>query len=238
MKTNLDIIVVDDNEVAQKQLISMLSTIENCNIVETFTNPLKAIEFVKSNSCDVVFLDIEMPELSGIELVQSMRAHLPQVVFYTSNPEYALECYDYNVTDFLKKPVTLPRLLSCIDRIEEKKKIIESAVKTDKSEINSLFIKTDSRYVKLDFDEILYVEASGDYVVFKTTERSYIVHSTMKNIGNNLPKEHFIKVHRSYIVNKDKIVDIEDMSLMIGRKVIPISRSQREPLMNSLNLLK
>lgn len=237
--SELNVVIVDDNQIAIEQLKGMLLKIPGINVVAEFNEALKAIDFLKTSETDVVFLDIEMPDMTGIQLVQEMSQYLPQIVFYTSNGEYALECYDYNVTDFLKKPVRLPRLLKCIDRIIENKESKENSIKIDDSSENtSLFIKADSKFVKLDYDNILYIEASGDYVIFKTTERSYIVHSTMKNISQNMPSATFVKVHRSYIVNKNKIVDIEDMSLVIGKKVIPISRSQRDSLMSSLNLLK
>jgi DNA-binding LytR/AlgR family response regulator len=235
----LSVIIVDDNQTAIEQLKGMLQMIPDVVVNAEFTHALPAIEYLKNNESDVVFLDIEMPDLSGIQLVQEMRSHLPQIVFYTSNGEYALECYDYNVTDFLKKPVKLPRLMKCVERVKENKDSFNTAIKSEaSSESKALFIKADSKYVKLDFEDILYIEASGDYVIFKTADRSYIVHSTMKNISMNMPTESFVKVHRSYIVNKNKIVDIEDMSLIIGKKVIPISRSQRDTLMGSLNLLK
>lgn len=238
MKNNkLEAIVVDDDNSSRTQLVSMLEKLEDITVISEFNNAMDSISFLKKNTCDVIFLDIEMPEMTGIELVKSLQ-NLPQVVFFTSNPSYALECYEYNVTDFLSKPVEYPRLLTCMKKIQDRYEALNLKNSSVSQEERSLFIKSDSRFVKLDFDEILYIEASGDYVIFKTEAKSYIVHSTLKNIIKTMPEDQFIRVHRSYVVNKNKIVDIEDMSLVIGKKVIPISRSQKEPLMNSLNLLK
>ena len=238
MKDNkLKAIVVDDDNSSRSQLVAMLEKLDDITIISEFNNAMDSISFMKRNECDVVFLDIEMPEMTGIELVKSLE-NLPQVVFFTSNPSYALECYEYNVTDFLSKPVEFPRLLTCIKKVQDRYEALNLKNSSVSQEERSLFIKSDSRFVKLDFDEILYIEASGDYVIFKTEAKSYIVHSTLKNIIKTMPEDQFIRVHRSYVVNKNKIVDIEDMSLVIGKKVIPISRSQKDPLMNSLNLLK
>lgn len=238
MKNNkLEAIVVDDDNSSRSQLVSMLEKLEDITVISEFNNAMDSISFLKKNTCDVIFLDIEMPEMTGIELVKSLQ-NLPQVVFFTSNPSYALECYEYNVTDFLSKPVEYPRLLTCMKKVQDRYEALNLKNSSVSQEERSLFIKSDSRFVKLDFDEILYIEASGDYVIFKTEAKSYIVHSTLKNIIKTMPEDQFIRVHRSYVVNKNKIVDIEDMSLVIGKKVIPISRSQKEPLMNSLNLLK
>jgi len=233
----LNAIVVDDDNSSRQQLVSMLEKLDEINILSEFNNPLDATTYLKKNTCDVVFLDIEMPQMTGIELVKSL-SNLPQVVFFTSNPSYALECYEYNVTDFLSKPVEFARLLTCIEKIQDRHKALNSSSNNVSQEERSLFIKSDSRFIKLDFDDISYIEASGDYVIFKTETKSFIVHSTLKNIINTMPEDQFVRVHRSYVVNKSKIVDIEDMSLVIGKKVIPISRSQKDSLMNSLNLLK
>ncbi len=224
-------LIVDDDEMARKSLELMCEKIEEVTVVGTCENGLEALSFLKSHDVDLIFLDIEMPDLPGIELVR-MKADLPQVIFVTSLKDYALEAFEYSVTDYLHKPVQFGRLLKAIQKAQE------VHGKKASKEVSEIFVKVDGRHVRLALDDILYIESIGDYVVFHTEKKEkFIVHSTLKNIDAKIESSKFLKVHRSYIVNVSKIVDIEETNLVIKDKVIPISRAHRPILMNHIKTL-
>jgi DNA-binding LytR/AlgR family response regulator len=191
---------------------------------------MAALNWLKNNDTDVVLLDIEMPDLSGMDLIKSVEK-LPQIIFITGYTEYALEAFEYHVTDFVPKPVTLPRLIRAIERAEE----LNNNVKSQGQ--NEIFVRVDGRFVRLELKDILYVESLGDYVTFVTENKKYIVHSTLKNIDDKLTNKNFLKVHRSYIINITKVVDIEENNLVIKDKVIPISRAHKPLLMKKIKPL-
>ena len=222
-------IVVDDDEMARASMQRLCDKVDDLDLVTVCENGLEALTFLRENTVDLAFLDIEMPELTGLELVKSAQS-LPMVVFTTGKKEYAAEAFEYEVIDFLPKPVTFPRFLKTVDRAR-------SLAGSRGTGDNEIFIKTDGRYVRLDVKKILYIETLGDYVTFRTEKEKYIVHSTLKKIDEKLQHTDFLKVHRSFIVNLRKIVDIEETNLVIADKVIPISRAHRPILMNRINLI-
>ncbi len=231
-------IVIDDDKMSRELMSSYISKLDSLDKVGEFDNALDGMKFIKENEVDVIFLDIEMPDFSGLDMLKSTN-ELPQVIFITSNREYAVEAFEHSVCDFLVKPVDFSRFVKASERVIPKQaEVQENETDTDNSNTKYIFIKVDTRFVKLNLDDILYLEANGDYVVFKTANKGYIVHTTMKKINDKLPNNKFIKVHRSYIVNIDKIVDIEDTTLLIDKKIIPVSRSKKDDLMKSLNLFK
>ncbi len=236
-------IVIDDDKMSRELISSYISKLDSLDQVGEFDNALDGMKFIKLNEVDVIFLDIEMPDFSGLDLLKSTN-ELPQIIFVTSNREYAVEAFEHSVCDFLVKPVDFSRFVKASERVVPKQEAIqENGTETtgaadSTTNTKYIFIKVDTRFVKLNLDDILYLEANGDYVVFKTANKGYIVHTTMKKINDKLPDNKFIKVHRSYIVNIDKIVDIEDTTLLIDKKIIPVSRSKKDDLMKSLNLFK
>jgi DNA-binding LytR/AlgR family response regulator len=157
---------------------------------------------------------------------------MPQVIMTTSRVEYAFEAYQYQVTDYIQKPITQPRFKMAVEKVLELN-IRKTTVSPERHEI---YVKTDGRYIRLSYDDILYVENIGDYVKIFTKKQSYIVHTTMKYLEEKLGND-FLRVHRSYIVHLDKIVDIEENTLVIENKVIPISRANKPELINRLNML-
>jgi len=225
-------LIVDDEAMSRKSLERLCGKIEALEVVASCENGIEALNLLKKESIDLVFLDIEMPDLTGIDLVKS-GVELPQIVFTTSRKDYAVEAFEYNVTDYITKPVALPRLMQSVERALE----VHVAKMQKGSTTDDIYIKVESRYVRLPFDDILYVETMGDYVTFQTVTERFIVHSTLKSIDERLQDARFLKVHRSFIVNLSKIVDIEDSTLLIGSKVIPISRANRPTLMARINML-
>lgn len=234
-------IIVDDEEMSRHVISELCAKIDDIEVIAKCSSALDAINVINSEEIDLMFLDIEMPDLSGIDLIRSVK-NLPQIIFTTSNTQYAVEAFEYDVTDYLMKPVVFPRFLKAVTRAKNKAVPAPAATpeKTpSKAKTNEeIFVKVNSRFVKLNINDILWLEARGDYVLFKTEGKSHLVHTTLKKISENLPDEVFVKIHRSYIVNINKIVDIEDNTVLIKESVIPISRSNRETLLNKLNLFK
>ncbi|MFY0598794.1 MAG: response regulator transcription factor [Cyclobacteriaceae bacterium] len=223
----MNCIIVDDDQMARVSLEMLCEKIEDIEIDQVFDNGLDALNWLKANETDVIFLDIEMPNLSGMDLVKSVD-NLPQIVFTTSHAEYALEAFEYQVTDFVPKPVQLPRLLKSIERIRE----LNNNVRQESQ--NEIFVRNEGRFVRLNLEELLYVESLGDYVTFVTDTNKYIVHSTLKNIADKITNPNFLKVHRSYVINLTKVVDIEENNLVIKDKVIPISRAHKSILIKKI----
>lgn len=233
-------IIVDDEEMSRHVISELCAKIDDIEVIAKCASAIDAINVINSQEVDLMFLDIEMPDLSGIDLIRSVK-NLPQIIFTTSNKQYALEAFEYDVTDYLMKPVVFPRFLKAVTKAKNKALPKPSSAEKApaKKKINEeIFVKVNSRFVKLNINDILWLEARGDYVLFKTEGKSHLVHTTLKKISENLPDEVFVKIHRSYIVNINRIVDIEDNTVLIKESVIPISRSNRETLLNKLNLFK
>lgn len=201
-------------------------------VLATFDNATGALDFMAEHAVDLIWLDVEMPVLSGLEFLEKL-PFIPYVVLTTSKTEYAFDAFQYQVTDYLKKPITLPRFNIAVEKVLELNTRAKANGPVEREEI---YIKTDGRYIRLPFNSISYIENTGDYVKIHTNSHTHIVYSTMKYLEEKLGGQ-FLRVHRSYIVHLDKIVDIEENTLVISNKVIPISRANKSELMNRLNLL-
>ncbi|MEQ9297541.1 MAG: LytTR family DNA-binding domain-containing protein [Cyclobacteriaceae bacterium] len=225
-------LIVDDDEMARASLEHLCSKINELEIVAACNNGIEAMRLLKQEAIDLVFLDIEMPDLSGLDLVKTLD-QLPQIIFVSGHTKYAIEAFEYHVTDFLVKPIDLPRLIKSIDHAQSL-----ADKKEESHDLRELFVKVDGRLVRLSYDDILYVESIGDYVVFNTIKKEkFIVHSTLKNIDAKLQHPEFLKVHRAFVVNLTKIVDIEESNLVIGDKVVPISRAHKPILLKRIKTL-
>lgn len=202
------------------------------DVLATFDNATDALGFLAGQTVDLIWLDVEMPGLSGLELLEKL-PFIPYVVLTTSKTEYAFDAFQYQVTDYLKKPITLPRFNIAVKKVLGLSARVKANLPAEREEI---YIKTDGRYIRLPFNSISYIESTGDYVKIFTSTQTHIVYSTMKYLEEKLGGQ-FLRVHRSYIVHLDKIVDIEENTLVVNNKVIPISRANKSELMNRLNLL-
>lgn len=225
-------IIVDDEKMARLAIRKHCEKVNYLKVVGEYENAMDALEKLDQQDVDLIFLDIHLPEITGIDLVKNY-SQLPMIIFSTHHKDFALEAFEYNVVDYLLKPISFPRFLKAVQKAKQQHEATPSPGLANQE----IFIKVDSRLVKLSINDILWVEAKGDYVLFKTDSKGHIVHSTLKNILKKLPTDKFAKVHRSYIVNLGKIIDIEDSTLVIKDKVIPISRANKENLMGKLNMI-
>ncbi|KUO68314.1 MAG: LytR family transcriptional regulator [Lutibacter sp. BRH_c52] len=235
-------ISIDDEEIASVIIEKLISNNKNLNLVNSFNSPIEALKYLNQNSVDLIFLDIHMPAFSGFDLLQTLK-NPPKVILISSHSNFALEAFEYNcVVDYLEKPMTQVRF----DKAIEKAKLVSNTTKQNielpatpfnENSKSDLYVNIYKRLVKISFESIHLIEAKGDYILIKTDKENYTVHSTLKKIEDKLPETLFLKVHRSFIINIKKIVDIEDSSVLIGKNVVPVSRSSKPELMKQLNLL-
>lgn len=229
---SLRTIIIEDDPIAQKNLEHLVEKDDRLSLLGCFGNSEDAIDFMTSNDVDLIFLDVELPGGSGLEMLENSPA-LPQVIFATANKEYAFDAFQFEATDFLKKPISSGKFEMSVSKAI--KRAAEAPQRREKP--NYIFVKSDGRLVRIMIEEILFIENVGDYVKVVTSNGSYVTYNTMRAVDSKLSDYDFYKVHRSFIVNLSKVVDIEDNSLVIGSTVIPISRSNRQGLMDRLNLL-
>ncbi len=235
----MNCIVIDDETTARTIIKQLCSQIEAIDVVEEFPNAIQAIKYLNENDVDLVFLDIHMPDFTGFDFIKTLK-NPPKIILTTSDPQFAIEAFEYDcIVDYLVKPILLPRFEKAIEKAKNFRLDVtkETSTNLDESSDKELYINIDRRLIKLEMASIYLIEAKGDYINVKTEDKNYIVHSTLKKIEQKLPNSLFLKVHRSYIINVKKIIDIEDNSILIKKDVVPISRSNRAELMERLNLL-
>lgn len=235
----MNCIIVDDEATARLIVNQLCASIPDLDVIDEFSSAIDAIKFLNQQTVDVIFLDIHMPGFTGFDFVQTLK-NPPKIVLTTSDTNFAIAAYEYEaIVDYLVKPITQERFEKSIQKV---KNSLTQQPKITSNKPNSLvgdelYINIDRRLIKLKFDEILLIEAKGDYIDVKTEKELHRVHNTLKKIKEKLPEELFLQIHRSYIINFTKIIDIEDNSVLIDKNVVPISRSNRPELMRRLNLL-
>ena len=226
-------LIIDDDPLVCDMISHFVSKVDFIEYSIQCQSGTDALNLLALETFDLVFLDIDMPEISGIDLLQNINASLP-VIIITSSPDFALESYNYHVIDYLLKPVNYTRFYKAVQKAFLLKK---GAHKTDSKPVQEeIFIKDGHNLVKLNLKEVLYIEAVSNYVSFKTTAKTYLSLISMQKLEEGLPDK-FIRIHRSYIVNINKIDKIEANTLFIGEKALPISNSYKEKLLQKLNLL-
>lgn len=217
---------------AMKQLVGQAANLE---LVAECTSAMEAYNYLNSTAIDLLLLDIEMPGMTGLELTKNLGNKKPLIIFTTAKTDYAVAAFELNVVDYLVKPITPARFLQAIERAGE-------AVASDKQEVkieskDFIFIKDNGVLKKINVEDILFLEAMGDYVKVHTPQKFHVVHSTLKAIEEKLPENKFVRVHRSYIVALNKIDYIQDGVINISKTTIPIADTYRSVLNKKLNLL-
>ncbi|MBN2669935.1 MAG: response regulator transcription factor [Bacteroidales bacterium] len=234
-------IVVDDDQLSRKVVEEFVNRTESLTLVNSYSNAVDAINDLQNKKIDIdlIFLDVEMPEMTGIEFLKSLHSN-PHVIIISAKEKYALEAFEYDVTDYILKPISYSRFFKAVSKV-----IKRSQTQTENSSFSEnsdeIFIKKNSVFVRLSYNDILYVEALENYVIVNTYDEKYTIHFTMKAILNKLPMHKFKRVHRSFIVNINTIKGIEDNNVIIemheGKKLIPIGKSYKDKLMSDINLM-
>ncbi|WP_299338981.1 LytTR family DNA-binding domain-containing protein [uncultured Psychroserpens sp.] len=236
----MNCIIIDDEATARAIIAQLCSNVDHLNVLEEFPNAIQAIKYLNQNEIDLIFLDIHMPDFTGFDFIETLK-NPPKIILTTSDSNFAIQAFEYDcIVDYLVKPITLERFQKAIKKANAKTVTatgLDSSEKVETTSGNDLYVNIDRRLIKIDIPSIYLVEAKGDYIHVKTESQNYTVHSTLKKIEEKLPNDLFLKVHRSFIINVNKIIDIEDNSVLIKKDVIPVSRSNRPELMKRLNLL-
>ena len=226
---NINCVIVEDLQVASDYIQKCCDKSGIITVASRFSNVADALVFLNKNSIDLIFLDVEMPGANGFDLLDQL-VYKPAVILTTSKPEYAYDAFEYNVTDFLKKPFTYQRFTEAIAKVDR-------ATGSRPAGNDHIFIKCEGKLVRLKNDDILYIESMGDYVKFVTPAKKYISHNTIKSLEERVDKARFMKVHRSYIINILKIDDIRENDLFIMGNEIPISKSHKPEVLKRLNII-
>jgi DNA-binding LytR/AlgR family response regulator len=226
-------LIVDDDPLSRGTIEHYCGLSEHLELAGTCESAVQALNFLSKNKVDIIFLDVEMPEMTGLEMLESLQGEShPYVILVTSKKEYAIDAFEYNVVDYLLKPVDYVRFLKAINKL-----LSQQAKDMGEEGDNEIFVKSDLKFVKIKFDEILYVEAMADYVIIHVEGAKHIIHSTMKGIDKKLAQDNFVRVHRSYIVNLKKISTVENSAVIISEKNIPIGASYKSEFMAKIKVL-
>lgn len=218
-------IIIDDEPLAIKVIETHLREFQNMELVATFTTAIAALPVIEKGTIDIVFLDINMPKMSGLDFLKSLTVK-PHIVITTAYREYAVESFDLDVLDYLVKPIPFGRFMKTINRISnqislEKEKLIEVPFKEDPF----IFMKVDKKLMKIKLNDILFIESLKDYIKVFTTLGEYLVHKSMTSISEELPAENFLRIHRSFTIALNKITAVEGNSVEIAGRRIPIGRN-------------
>jgi DNA-binding LytR/AlgR family response regulator len=220
--------IIDDEPIACKGMEEYITEVEFLSLVNICDNAVKAYAFLHSEKVDLIFLDIEMPKLTGIEFLQSLK-NAPAVIFTTAYPDYALQGFELDVIDYLVKPVSFPRFLKAANKAKDfltgRNTGRENVIEKD-----HFFLKVDSKFEKIFYDDVLYVEALQNYVAIHLPGKKMISYITISYVESQLPEHLFMRVHKSYVVSLPKIQCIEGNTLIINQKQIPVSRNLKEKL--------
>lgn len=229
-------IIVDDEPLALDILETYLERIPTVQLVARCNNALEALDVLQKAEADLIFLDIEMPQLTGIDFMKSL-ANPPQVIFTTAYSNYALDGYELNITDYLLKPISFDRFMKAINKAMKQNKRAQAAEKhaNESEKADFIFVKADKKLIKIKYEEIFYIEGLKDYVILHTPNGRIVTLQTMKSLEVKLPDELFKRVHRSYIAQLGQIDAVMGNMLEVNGKHIPIGKSYREELLEIIN---
>ncbi|APQ19014.1 LytR/AlgR family response regulator transcription factor [Maribacter hydrothermalis] len=213
--TSINCIVVDDEELARALLITYVEKLDFLNLVGEAENPLEALQLMKEHSVDLLFLDIQMPEIKGTDFAKMVNANT-KIIFTTAYSQYALEGYELNAVDYLLKPITFERFVTAVNKVK-------TNVSTEKSD--TITIKSGYDLHKVKYDDILYVVSDSEYVTFHMGDKKIISNQRLKTLEQELPSSMFMRVHRSYIINKNSVTGLKGRDLLLSDVVIPVSDS-------------
>lgn len=221
----LNCLIVDDEPLSQDVIIDFVKACPELHLVNVCNNALEAGEILKQQNIDLLFLDINMPKLSGIGFIKSLKEP-PLFVFITAYPEFAIEGFEVDAVDYLVKPVSFERFRTSVNRAIERLEGNEN--------IKHLMVRSNKKNYRINFDELLYLEAQGDYVRFVTEDKSLMVHGTLKEFITQIPEKLFGRIHKSYVISLSKVVYTEGNQVKIGEHKLPVSLSYKDELIKKL----
>lgn len=235
MMEQIKCIIVDDEPVAREILETHLAKISKIKIVASCKNAIEAFNAINKHLVDLIFLDINMPEISGLSFAKSINQN-SKVIFTTAYREYAVDGFDLQAVDYLLKPISFERLLQSLNKFLNENTSLKHAepVQIEEEKSDFFFVRSDRKMIKISYAEILYIESLGDYLKIHLKDKSVVTRETIANIETKLPQQDFIRTHRSFIVAKSAIDSFTSEYVEIGKKQIPISRSYRSEVLEKL----
>lgn len=233
----MNCIIVDDDKLARTSVRILITQVDFLHLKQECATPVEAFNYLQKEDVDLIFLDVEMPEMSGIELIKNLEKR-PIVILITSKENYAVEAFELNVADYIIKPVTLPRFTKAVSKAKElfDSKDYKVDIKKDKDYI---FVRSNSILTKIKLNDITYIHALGDYINIYTSEKDkrYTIHCTLKIMEEKLPVNKFFRLHRSYLVALDHVDTVEDNTAYVGKQYLPIGEPFKKELLRKLNLV-
>ncbi len=233
MSTKVSCIIVDDEPTAREIIADHLSKIDQIEVITTCSNALEAFNCINNQEIDLIFLDINMPEISGISFAKSINKEI-KIIFTTAYREYAIEGFDLHAVDYLLKPISFDRLLNAINNYFEVYHKTENIAIIEPQPNDFIFVRSDRRMKKIDFSEIMYVESYSDYVKIYCETITVITRETISTIESKLPQQQFMRTHRSYIISIQKIDSFSNEEIILNNKSIPISRNYKSEVLKRL----
>ena len=221
---NLRCIIVDDEPLSHEILENYIGKVPGLELTNSFYNAIDALAYLNENNTDLIFLDINMPELSGVGLLKSLQ-NAPAVIFTSAYPEYAVDGFELEIADFLLKPFSFERFLKALNKVSQSNKIVAKQIAD-----GFLVVKTGKKIYRIKHNEILYFESAGDYVKVHTAQKVHVVNETLKQFVSSLPTKDFLRIHRSFIISISKIDYLEGNQVYISKQPIPIGNSYKEGL--------
>lgn len=235
MSRVINCIIVDDEPIAREILENHLQKIDVVSVVASCKNAIEAFNVLNSNQVDLIFLDINMPEISGLSFAKTINKN-SKVIFTTAYREYAVDGFNLQAVDYLLKPISFDRLLQAVNKYlgENSSENIQEKLEIIPEKSDFIFVRSDRKMIKINFSEINYVESFSDYLKIQLTDKTVVTRETITNIEAKLPKNDFIRIHRSYIVSISKIESFTNEFIEIAKKALPISRSYKKDVRNRL----
>jgi len=227
----LNCVVVDDSAIQRLSIVKLVGNHPSLNLIAEYSSALETKNGLNTHQVDLIFLDIEMPVLNGFELLDVLNKK-PQIIFVTGKTEYAFKAFNYDATDYLHKPITRDRFNASVEKALEHHRLL---MNQNEEEGEHIFVKSNLKKRKVYIKDIKWIEALGDYVKLVTEETSLVVLSTMKAFEAELPNGKFLRIHKSYIVNLDKIDRFNSKNVEVGAYEIPLSRNKKTQLVDALN---
>jgi two-component system, LytTR family, response regulator len=232
----MNCIVVDDNKMARTAIRLMIEQVDFLHLKHECESPVEAFNILQTEDIDLVFLDVEMPEMSGVDLIKNLEKR-PLFILISAKKEYAVEAFELNVADYIIKPVSLARFTMAVSRAKELYDIRNRKTESGGADKNYIFARANGILAKIKIDDIKYIQALGDYVSIYTSTKHYTIHSTLKAMEEKLPKNKFYRLHRSYLVAIDQIESVEENTAYVGTQNLPIGEQFKKGLLQKLNLI-
>jgi len=217
-------IIIDDEALAISVIENHLKNFDHVEIVETFNNPLKAYRVLEQEKIDLIFLDINMPQMTGFAFIENL-SYKPLIVITTAYREYAVKSFELNILDYLVKPIPFNRFLKTINKVYQQVYVSNKSADVSLQQEPHIFLKVNKKLIKINLNDILYIESLKDYIKVITTLGDYVVHKSLTAITEELPHSNFIRIHRSYTISINKVIALEGNTVEISNRKIPIGRN-------------